>query len=203
MLILALLLLAWVESITRLSVSDTAPSEQHRACLLIATFLLTFAIWVGVQAVQVGMRALITDDCSPDEQARANAWAGRYSNFAAAAANLLAYMDFLPHAAGHSRTAFKDMALLASLALAVTVVVTCVSAKEKQPDTDTQTSTGRRGIALREIWTVFFGTPSQIRTVYLVQFFAWLGWFPFLYYTVTYVLDSLRSNLLTHAAIDT
>ncbi|RMJ23185.1 Sucrose transporter [Aspergillus sp. HF37] len=140
------------------------------------------------------MRALITDDCSPDEQARANAWAGRYSNFAAAAANLLAYMDFLPHAAGHSRTAFKDMALLASLALAVTVVVTCVSVKEQQPDTDTQISSSRRGVALREIWTVFFGTPSQIRTVYLVQFFAWLGWFPFLYYTVTYVKNLCKSS---------
>lgn len=157
---------------------------------MIITFLLTFTIWIAVQAVQVGLRTLITDGCSQDEQARANAWASRYSNLAAAVANFLAYMDFLPHAASHSRTTFKDMTLLASVVLAVTVAISCASVEEKHPEGETFMSTGQRGVALRDIWGVFFATPNQIRTVCLVQFFAWMGWFPFLYYTVTYVLDS-------------
>lgn len=190
MLILSLITLAWVESIIGISICSTESSARQRLFLVIVTFLLAFTIWVAIQAVQVGLRALISDGCSQDEQARANAWAGRYGNFAAAAANLVAYMDFLPDAAGYSRTAFKDMTLLASLALTITIIISCVSVREKQPDHETSMSIGRRGVALRDIWRVFFRSPNQIRTVCLVQFFAWMGWFPFLYYTVTYVFAS-------------
>lgn len=189
MLTLALLALAWVKTITRVCIPSTTSPEKRRLCLVAITCLLTFTVWVSVQAVQIGLRTLITDVCSHDEQAQANAWASRYSNFAAAIANLLAYVDFLPRATGGSHT-FKDMALLATLILAMTITISCLSVREKQPHTVTSSSVCRNRMFLRDIWRIFFGSPSQIRTVCLVQFFSWLGWFPFLYYTVTYVLDT-------------
>ena len=188
MLTLALLALAWVKSIARVCIPSSVSPQQRRLCLVTITSLLIFTVWVAIQSVQVGLRTLITDGCSHDEQAQANAWASRYSNFAAVIANLLAYVDFLPRASSGSHT-FKDMTLLATLVLTMTVAISCVSVRENRPRTATTSSGGRGGLFLRDIWRIFF-SPSQIRTVCFVQFFAWLGWFPFLYYTVTYVHNS-------------
>lgn len=185
MLTLSLLALAWVKSIGRVFIPASLSSEQRRLCLVVITSLLIFTVWVAIQSVQVGLRTLITDGCSHDEQAHANAWASRYSNFAAVIANLLAYVDFLPRATSGSHT-FKDMTLLATLVLTLTVAISCVSVRENRPHTVTSSSASRGGVFLRDIWRIFF-SPNQIRTVCFVQFFAWLGWFPFLYYTVTYV----------------
>lgn len=201
MLNLTLLSLAWVETIIRVFVPSAVSHEKRRACLVVLTSLLTFSVWVSVQAVQVGLRTLITDACSHDEQSQANAWASRYSNFAAVIANLLAYVDFLPRATSGSHT-FKNMALLATLVLTMTVTVSCLGVEEKSHGI-ASLSIGRNRAVWRDIWRIFFGSPNQIRTVCLVQFFAWLGWFPFLYYTVTCVSIPLLWYLLINFYIAT
>ncbi|KAF7595711.1 hypothetical protein BBP40_005155 [Aspergillus hancockii] len=188
-LILALLSLAWVKSITRAFIPSEVPVEPQRLCLVIVTLFLMFAIWTAIQAVQVGLRALITDGCSQDEQAYANAWASRYSNSSAALANLLAYLDFLPNASSQEQASstFQNMSLLATLALAMTTIVSCVSVIETVPKSAVLLLDSKAGMSLRDIWKAFMGSPSQIRTICIVQLFSWTGWFPFLYYIVTYV----------------
>lgn len=198
---LALLALAWVEVIIQISVPSAVSLEKRRACLVVLTSLLTFSVWASVQAVQIGLRTLITDACSHDEQSQANAWASRYSNFAAVIANFLAYVNFLPRATSGSHT-FKNMALLATLVLTMTVSVSCLGVRGKSHAV-ASLSIGRSRAVWRDIWRVFFGSPNQIRTVCLVQFFAWMGWFPFLYYTVTYVSIPSPWHLLMSFCIAT
>lgn len=171
-------------------------------------------MWVVIQPVQIGLRTLITDDCTATEQAKANAWAGGYSNLAATLANLAAYTSILPHPEIPYRsdyTVFMDLSLLASLALAVTVIVSCISVKEKQLPLAMSASIGNDShtSSLQMMWRLVVGRPSQIRTVCLVQFFAWLGWFPFLYYAVTYgvqnhfcQLEPSLKNDVTNVLID-
>ena len=190
-LVISILSLAWAKSLSRLLVFASATPATHRACLVTITMFSTLSMWVAVQPVQIGLRTLITDDCTKSEQAKANAWAGGYSNLAAAWANLAAYMDLLPHAGVPYRsdhTIFMDLSLLASLVLTITIAVSCVSVREKRLPSAMSTPAGiaSHAASLRAMWRLIFGKPSQIRTVYLVQFFAWLGWFPFLYYAVTY-----------------
>ena len=153
--------------------------------------LSTLLIWVAVQPVQIGLRTLITDNCTRTEQIKANAWAGGYSNLAAMLANLAAYMNISLHPGVPSRsdrTVFMDLSLLASLALAVTVIISCISVREKGLPSAILASAGSASHTsnLWILWRLLAGKASQIRTVYLVQFFAWLGWFPFLYYAVMY-----------------
>ena len=187
-----MLSLALAESTARLLLLPSTTRETYRACLVVIAMLSTLAMWVAVQPVQIGLRTLVTDDCTKVEQANANAWAGFYSNLAAASANLLAYMDFLPHATIIDRcggTVFVDMSLLAITVLTITMIGSCVSVREIQPDAVKSLPHGRStsyGTSIRAAWRLFSGPPSQIRTICLAQVFAWLGWFPFLYYAVTY-----------------
>lgn len=190
-LVISILCLAWAESITQFFVSPYAPQASYRACLIAVTMLSVFWMWVAIQPVQIGLRTLITDGCSDREQSKANAWATTYNNLAATLANLAAWANMLPHATNDSqreRTVFIDLSVLAVIVLIVTVAISCLAVEEKRLDRaigtlDTRPSSRSR---LRAIRAILLGGPSQIRTVYLTQFFAWLGWFPFLYYMVMY-----------------
>ncbi|EED20599.1 hypothetical protein TSTA_038100 [Talaromyces stipitatus ATCC 10500] len=78
LLIASLISLAFLDRI----ISVPQLSSSHTIDLTLSTVFLTFAIFISVQAVQVGLRALITDRGTPTEQAECNAWAGRHTNFA-------------------------------------------------------------------------------------------------------------------------
>ncbi|KAL8750570.1 MAG: hypothetical protein Q9184_006379 [Pyrenodesmia sp. 2 TL-2023] len=192
-LVISLMCLAWAEPITRFFLSPYAPHQaSYRACLIAVTMLSVCCMWVAIQPVQIGLRTLITDGCSDWEQTKANAWATTYNNLAATLANLAAWSNVLPHTTNKSprdHTVFIDLSVLAVIVLIVTVAISCLAVEEKRLDRgvgtlDTRPSSISRLGAVREI---LFGGPSQIRTVYLTQFFAWLGWFPLLYYMVIYI----------------
>lgn len=181
----ALLCLAWVDPITRFVVSATLFRDSYHPATVLAAEFFMFTIWVAIQAIQVGLRALITDDCSRNEQAYASAWASRCSNLAAGTANLIAYLDILPRKSklDPSSGTFQNMSLLASVALLVTTSISCCGRGTKEdekpfPDDGSDMS-------LTELWRTLFKEKSQVRTICLVQVFAWMGWFPFLFYAVT------------------
>lgn len=58
----------------------------------------TVAMWMAVQPTQIALHTLVTNACTKVEQAKANAWAGFYSNLAATLVNVFACLDLLPHA---------------------------------------------------------------------------------------------------------
>lgn len=195
-LILSLLSLAWASSISGLLVSPSASQLTQRQSLVTVTMVSFMAVWVAIQPVQIGLRTLITDDCSESEQSKANARASTHINLAAVLSNLAAFTRILPSKGSDS--VFQGLSLLASIALIITIGISCVSIEEKIADLSAGLNivTASHSTSLRVVWRLLVIEPSPIRTVYLVQFFAWLGWFPSLYYAVTYDFHKLHcSNL--------
>lgn len=94
-LIASTLCLAWARSIIALLISDIATQETQDTLLSSFSILTVFSMYAAVQAVQIGMRALIIDGCSLPEQAEANAWAGRYIGVGGVLGNLAALLDDL------------------------------------------------------------------------------------------------------------
>lgn len=89
------------------------------------------------------------------------------------------------------------MSFLAIIVLTITMIGSCISVREIQPDAAIHFSHGRvtsYGADIRAAWTLLFEPSCLIWTICLVKFFAWLGWFPFLYYTVTYGFRFCASN---------
>jgi solute carrier family 45, member 1/2/4 len=87
-------------------------------------------------------------------------------------------------------TQFKVLCIIASFALTSTVGISCLSIHERAPRLD-QTPTSEKPTGFlsffRQIFRSMRRLPPQIRKVCEVQFFAWIGWFPFLFYTTTYI----------------
>lgn len=112
---------------------------------------------------------------------------------------------------------FRKFAIIALVGLVLSVTITCVFVKEggeedgdeyeHQHDAQAQGSTFSSsatpkatgvdderpsmlkalGTALQSIWTAIKRLPRPIRRVCLVQLFAFNGWFPFLFYSTTWI----------------
>ncbi|KAI0159058.1 putative sucrose transport protein [Pestalotiopsis sp. NC0098] len=182
-----MLSLAWADAIAGAVLPSAAAPDTARTVLVLLSMLLTLAVFIAVQAVQVGLRALLTDDATPLRQAGANAWASRHVTFSGFLAYLAAYLDSSREENGSlGGTVFARTSIFTTIYLAITVFITCFYAVD--PEMTTFDAPRRQSVAnIRLIRRVLTGTSSQIRTIYLVQFFSWLGWFPLLFYTVPYV----------------
>ncbi|KAL3707263.1 hypothetical protein TMatcc_005240 [Talaromyces marneffei ATCC 18224] len=194
-LITSMLCLAWVDSIVHIILLRSwSPSsldvEQLDAKLLqsvvmVVALLCMFIINAATQALQVGLRALITDYGTLTQQAEANTWAGRHVNFAAVLAFSAAYLDFPQHFGIQGKSKFASMGILTAIYLLLSVMTTCFCVSETpygvQEDLDM-----RQGLNLKTLRNVFSNLTREIKLVFLVQFLAWFGWFPFLFYIVTY-----------------
>lgn len=138
--------------------------------------------------VQAAIRAYIVDVAPTHQQESANAWMIRASGignilgYLAGNANLPKYFPFF----GDSQ--FKVLCAIASIIMAVTVAISCSAVHERDPRFEGPPETQEGLVALfKSLARSVRKLPSQIKRVCEVQFFAWIGWFPFLFYITTYI----------------
>lgn len=154
------------------------------------TWILLSAIsWIlglnfFIQPLQAGIRALIVDNCPARQQAEASAWASRITGIG----NIVGYLfGFIPV---HSIMPLIDMSqfawlcIVASFILSATVGITCVLIQEKDPQS-LSAPLGEGPSFVKTVKHIMWSVqalPYSISEVCKVQFFAWLGWFPYLFY---------------------
>jgi solute carrier family 45, member 1/2/4 len=85
-------------------------------------------------------------------------------------------------------TQFKQLALISGLALLFTNGVTSWAVTERvlisNMDSDAKSGAVR---IIRQIITTTLHLPPRIQSICWAQFWAWIGWFPFLFYSSTWV----------------
>lgn len=86
-------------------------------------------------------------------------------------------------------TQFKDLCALASIGLTVTVLLTVLVIKERDPRLEGPPSKDKPGVFafFKKIFTSIKRLPPQTKKVCQVQFCAWIGFFPMLFYTSAYI----------------
>lgn len=90
-------------------------------------------------------------------------------------------------------TQFKLLTIIAVLAILGTTGVTCWAVTEKVllPDvrktSGAQQSTQDRFQVVKQIYSTILHLPPRIRAICWAQFWSWIGWFPFLFYSTTWV----------------
>lgn len=97
----------------------------------------------------------------------------------------------LPSLLGKSlgETQFKQLTVLAALGLVGTCSITCWAVTERvllsRPSKPNQEE-GLYQVA-SHIWLTIVYLPPRIRAICMAQFWAWIGWFPFLFYSTTWI----------------
>lgn len=174
----------------RTGAGDWDPKQRRQASnvaiglAVISFYLLDFAL----NALQASLRNLLLDITPPEQLSAANAWHSRMSQ----AGNIVGYgFGFLPLASlpiirllGGDQ--FRKFCVLVMFVLVITVWITCYTQVEEERILQRQ-SEG----TLREIWNNIYiavvALPKPVRRVCYVQIFAFMGWFPFLFYSTTYI----------------
>ncbi|KAL9085896.1 MAG: hypothetical protein Q9165_007379 [Trypethelium subeluteriae] len=204
--IISLSALAWVGAIMHglASLLGRSESESLRIAIQAGTIICVTMLNLSMQPLQLGLRALIVDACPADQQSSASAWAGRFTGIA----NILGYiLGSLPLGAiTHDNEArrFRVLTLSSVAALVGTVATTCYFIREDDGrDMVYEPQDGmlilRFARNMRNGWS---SMTVRARRVCCVQFFAWMGWFGFLFYSTSYVgrlyIDESRRNGVEH-----
>ncbi|KAJ5794760.1 hypothetical protein N7457_001359 [Penicillium paradoxum] len=189
--VVALLALAWVREIVGgfLSVFGVDPaSGGAKITINIVATILMYCLDFAINTVQAAIRAFIVDNCPAHQQELANAWASRIVGVGNILGYIFGYMDLPKIVPFLGNTQFKVLCVLASFFLGVTITISCVYIKERDPRADGPV-TDKLGMVsfFRQIIKSIQSLPNQIARVCQVQVAAWVGWFPFLFYSTTYV----------------
>lgn len=181
------------------------------ACMFI--YILDFSIAI----IQASSRALIVDVVPTDQQQIANAWAARMIGifnligFWIGTLNLKKLFPFF------GDTQFKVLATLVALIMSGLTFFCLYYIEERNPQTDLTLIEQRRlhdikltemGIDpsnstillqlsnfFKQIIVAFQSIPKQVKIVCYAQLFAWIGYFPLLFYTTSYVGELYLYNV--------
>ena len=139
--------------------------------------------------VQAGIRAFIVDNCPAHQQELANAWASRLTGVGNILGYIFGYLDLPKYLPFLGNTQFKVLCVLASFSLTATVFASCLYIQERDPRLDGPPATAGLGVVsfFKQVFKSIRNLPPQIARVCEVQVAAWVGWFPFLFYSTTYI----------------
>lgn len=112
---------------------------------------------------------------------------GHLIGYAAGAVDLVALTgNFL------GDTQFKKLTVIAALSILASSAVTCWAVTEKvlvatRHGPHEASSSSSIFKVFRQIWHTITHLPPRVQAICFVQFWAWIGWFPFLFYGTTWV----------------
>ncbi|PLB52701.1 MFS general substrate transporter [Aspergillus steynii IBT 23096] len=181
-----LLVLGWTSEIVGVFVKDTEKAKNATIALAV---LSIYAVDFAINVVQACCRSLIVDTLPIPQQQAGSAWASRMSAIGQLIGYFIGSLDTVSiFGTIIGDTQFKQMTVIAALSLIGAVMVTSYSVKERVLIT-ARDSDGQAGAlqVLSQLFKTTMDLPPRIQAICWAQFWAWIGWFPFLFYSTTWV----------------
>ncbi|KAL8279909.1 hypothetical protein RQP46_007759 [Phenoliferia psychrophenolica] len=173
---------------------ETEELTKQRAIFLavVGFYVLDFSL----NGLQASLRALILDQSPRAQQVTANAWHGRMTHIANIFGYLAGYLnlgrwDAISWVGGGQ---FRKLAVLSCVVMSACVAVTCWTQVEKVGRPEPTGEGGVMGV-FNSVLGAIKNLPLSVKRVCYVQFFAWTAYFPFLFYSTTYVAEVLYLSL--------
>lgn len=166
-------------------------STISRGFILTSAILCLFGLYVSIQPLQAGIRSLIVDSCPAHQQTIASAWASRLTGVGNIVGYLFGFVPVRHFLPSLQISQFAWLCVVATAILSITTCITCYFINEEDPrNLPSPGSEIKSFVAtLRHIAWSARTMPRTIRQVCVVQTFAWMGWFPYLFYISSYVGD--------------
>lgn len=190
--IISLMLLSWTREVVG-GFSKSFGADPESSGVLLASQIwavaMVYVLDFAINVVQAGIRAFIVDCAPTHQQESANAIAGIITGFGGIVGYLFGEFDLSESLAFLGHTQFQALCAVASIVMASTMAVSCSTIKEPDPWMYGPPSHSRGGVLafFKSVFSSIKALPTQVKRVCMVQIFAWIGWFPFLFYITTYV----------------
>ncbi|KAH0423529.1 sucrose transporter [Colletotrichum camelliae] len=183
----ALAILGFTKEIVGIFVSD---KETARIFTIILAVLAIYVVDFAINAVMSCARSLIVDTLPIEKQQTGAAWSSRMS----AIGHMLGYIAGAVDLVGIFGTwlgdsQFQILTVIATFMMLFSSAVTCWAVTERvlvSTRQDPRQATGKFKV-FRQIWSTLLHLPPRIQAICWAQFWSWIGWFPFLFYSTTWV----------------
>ncbi|KAL8842534.1 MAG: hypothetical protein Q9170_000488 [Blastenia crenularia] len=183
---MGLLVLGWTAEIVGFFIPE---SELRRLFTIILAVLCIYLVDFAINAIQSSCRSLIVDTLPIPKQQKGSAWATRMiavGHLAGYGVSTVDLLKILGKTLGD--TQFKQCCVIAAAMLLTSVGVTSWAVEERillsSRDADVKSGAVK---LIGKILSTAWHLPDRIRAICWVQFWAWIGWFPFLFYSTTWV----------------
>ncbi|KAG5991022.1 hypothetical protein E4U54_003986 [Claviceps lovelessii] len=181
-----LLVLGFTKELVGLVVRDEAVARAPTMALaILSIYVLDFAI----NAIMSCSRSLVVDVLPLEKQQAGAAWANQMGAVGSILSYSLGALN-LPRILGPTLgvSQFQQLTVIAVVAVLSTTGVTCWAVNESilvssRGSKKTQSTYG----ILRQIYLTVRHLPPRIRAICWAQFWSWIGWFPFMFYSTTWV----------------
>ncbi|KAK4101716.1 hypothetical protein N658DRAFT_448877 [Parathielavia hyrcaniae] len=183
----SLLALGFTKEIVGSLVSD--PQMAKTMTIMLAVLSL-YSVDFSINAVMSCARSLVVDTLPIQKQQTGAAWSSRMNSLGHIIGYAMGALDlvqlFGPRL-GDSQ--FKQLTIIAALGMLLTSSVTCWAVTERvllSVRHDPRRAQGRFKV-VRQIWSTLLTLPPRIRGICNAVFWSWIGWFPFIIYSSTWV----------------
>ncbi|PLW07117.1 hypothetical protein PCASD_25420 [Puccinia coronata f. sp. avenae] len=197
---------AWCQEVAGIVAESGSQAHQNlSAFLAVVSF---YALDISINIVTVCNKCLMIDVLPAGEQQLANAYAARFSGVSAVLTMLISLLD-LPHLFKTTTSQLKLIAYIGGPVFVVSHLVMCVTVHEKRfvPGPAASSSGDAaaaddqaRGAIWKamsnmvtrfwEVWRSLDGT--LVQPLCWIELWAWLGWFPLIFYSTTWIGDTWR-----------
>ncbi|KAI8880900.1 MFS general substrate transporter [Backusella circina FSU 941] len=191
--VISLFVIGWTKELTNLFIGETEGDTFKKVSIflaIVAIYILDFS----VNCVQASCRALIVDSLPPSQQEDGTAWAGRMVGLGNVAGYFMGYANLVQIFSFFGDTQLKVLCVFASIALIVCDIITCYAVREKVLLKPIEKSNKSPFAFFSDIFHNVWNLPTPIQRICNVQFFAWIGWFPFLFYSTTWVAEIYKKS---------
>ncbi|OCK78025.1 hypothetical protein K432DRAFT_418248 [Lepidopterella palustris CBS 459.81] len=189
--IISLMVLAWTKELVGGFLSVFGADRESRGvktCIILWAVLFVYVLDFAINVIQAAIRAYVVDCAPTHQQEAANAWIMRTSGVGNILGYLSGYVNLPKRFPWLGNSQFKVLCAIASFALATTVAISCSTVHEHDASREGKPDAHNGLVAFfKSLFRSIRKLPPQIRRVCEVQFFAWIGWFPFLFYITTYI----------------
>ncbi|BFZ55868.1 hypothetical protein PYCC9005_002909 [Savitreella phatthalungensis] len=180
---LALLTVGWSHDIFYSWFSETVAYQLTIASVVVSVFVLD----VALNAAGATCRCLVVDSLPADRQEAGQAYASRVIAICHLSGYALGYIHLKPVLGFLGDSQFKIVLFLSALLACVGMGLTCWAVEERRLVSIPSKSSNNLFAIGRSVWRTMQTMPVRIRTICLVQVLAWHGWFPFLFYSSTWI----------------
>ncbi|PHH73925.1 hypothetical protein CDD80_3459 [Ophiocordyceps camponoti-rufipedis] len=194
--VVSLLLLAWarelVSGVASLFGADVG-SEGVRVAVIVFAVVGIYLVDIAINTVQAALRAFVVDCAPPGQQELANSMAGRMTGIGNIIGYLAGYSDLPVRMPFLGDTQFKILCAIASVALCLTIALSVSFIHESDPRAENHDGPSATTPGIVSFFSAIVRSirrlPPQTKRVCRVQFFAWIGFFPLLFYSSSYIAE--------------
>lgn len=210
--IVAAATLAWAEEVSAAFCTPfrTCEDEDKRVTVTQSVAILSVMLLnVSIQPLQLGLRSLNIDICPREQQSMASAWTSRFASVGNIIGYILGSLPLPWVSSDHETVRFRFMVHCTIFVLIITSLITCHSTKEENPQISVYEPISDHKVyqIFHDIVDGFARTSQRVRHVYLVQFFSWMGWFGFLFYSTSftgqlYLSEQVRDDIVMSSSLE-